>query len=170
MRLIGQHGFDVVATRRWQMDDREAAAFLGASWGSAAGDRRRMFFTSMVDFYASGECLALLLQRDDAIAAWRRLLGERGDPIACRRADPQSVRARFGLNKQANAAHGADSRAAAEREINFVFGYGWSQPDWAPLVMPSRAATARARERLRACNIRVRYWDAHLDESTSSLQ
>ena len=41
---------------------------------------------------------------------------------------PQSVRARWGQTKQANAAHGADSKEAAEREIRLIFGEGWSEP------------------------------------------
>ena len=153
--LVRTHGFSLVATRRWHMGERDAVDFLSASWGNAAGDRRRKFFRSMVDFYCSGECVALLLQREDAIAEWRRLLGVRGDPAICRQSAPESVRARFGTNKQANAAHGADSTAAATREIDHVFGHGWSEPDWAPLVFPTSASLRRAHQELRRCDIRV---------------
>lgn len=159
VQLIIEAGFEVVATRRWRMQPLEAAGFLRCSWGSAAGDRQRKFFTSMVDFYSSGESLALLLQREDAIAAWRHLLGETGDPAACREAAPASVRARFGTSKQANAGHGADSAAAARREVAYVFGSGWSEPGWAPLVLPGSTSTRRARAALRQSNIRVRHWD-----------
>ena len=107
------------------MEADEAAAFLAASWGSSAGDRRRRFFVAMAEFYASCEVLALLLEREGAIAGWRELLGP-GDPSVGRAAAPASVRARWGSNKQANAAHGADSAAAAAREIGFVFGDGWA--------------------------------------------
>ena len=69
----------------------------------------------------SGEVLALLLEREGAIAAWREMLGP-GDPSVGRVDAPDSVRARWGANKQANAAHGADSAEAAAREIRFVFG------------------------------------------------
>ena len=127
------------------MDAEEAADFLATSWGSAAGDRQRRFFSDMVTFYASGECLALLLERAGAIDEWRRLLGP-GDPAVGRGYTdrfgrvhrpkaPQSVRARWGTNKKENAAHGADSPEAAAREIAFVFGEGWcevggaSEPD-----------------------------------------
>ena len=139
-------GFETVATRRWRMCETEASQFLSVSWGSNAGDRRRKFFRSMVEFYSSGECLALLLQREDAIGGWRQLLGPRGDPGAC---DPQSVRARFGTNRQANAAHGADSIAAATREIEFVFGHGWSEPHWAPIVPRTADGVSNGRAVLR---------------------
>jgi hypothetical protein len=43
------------------MDACEAAAFLATSWGSAAGDRERRFFSEMVRFYCSGDVLSLTL-------------------------------------------------------------------------------------------------------------
>ena len=46
--LIAEHGFHTVRRRRWRMDETEAADFLQTSWGSAAGDRQRRFFTEMV--------------------------------------------------------------------------------------------------------------------------
>ena len=119
------------------MEAPEATAFLSTSWGSAAGDRERRFFGEMVRFYTSGEVLALLIERDGAIGEWRRLLGP-GDPAVTRGYTdrfgrvhrpkaPQSVRALWGSNKQANAAHGSDSVESAAREIRFIFGEGWDE-------------------------------------------
>ena len=137
-RLIAEHRFEIVRRRRWRMDEVEAADFLSTSWGSASGDRQRRFFSEMVGFYASGESLALLLEKEGAVAEWRQLLGP-GDPAAARgytdrfgRAHrpkaPRSVRAQWGSNKQANCAHGSDSPESAAREIAFVFGPGWTDP------------------------------------------
>jgi len=137
-RFICANGFAVVRRKRWQMAPEEAADFLTTSWASADGDRNRRFFSEMVAFYCSGDVLALLLEADGAIAKWRQLLGP-GDPAVARGYTdrfgrvhrpkaPQSVRARWGLNKQANAAHGSDSRDSAVREIQFVFGEEWSEP------------------------------------------
>ena len=188
------------------MDAREAEAFLATSWGSAAGDRERRFFSEMVRshcsgdeltrnssspspspssspstsassspstsasalpqptrdpgpspgpnqvrFYCSGDVLALLLEKDDAIGAWRTLLGP-GDPAVARgytdrfgrfhRAKaPHSVRALYGTNKQANAAHGADSPEAARREISLIFGAEFVEPQDQE---PSEAAEEKA--------------------------
>ena len=108
------HGFRCVRRRRWRMSAAEAADFLATSWGSSSGDRERRFFTEMVAFYSSGDVLALLLEREGGIAEWRQLLGP-GDPAACRGyvdrhgrthrpKAPSSVRARWGRNKQQNAA------------------------------------------------------------------
>ena len=187
------------------MDAREAEAFLATSWGSAAGDRERRFFSEMVRshcsgdeptrtssspspsplpspstspspspstsasalpqptrdpgpspgpnqvrFYCSGDVLALLLEKDGAIGAWRTLLGP-GDPAVARgytdrfgrvhRAKaPHSVRALYGTNKQANAAHGADSPEAARREISFIFGAEFVEPQEPPEAAEEKAA------------------------------
>ena len=121
--LIRDEGFAVVAERRLRMTPDDASRFLRTSWGTSAGDERRRFFREMVDFYASGEVHALLLERVDAIRAWRSLLGP-GDPSVARVRAMDSVRARFGTNKMANGAHGADSAAAAAREIKLLFGGG----------------------------------------------
>ena len=135
--FIAAHGFTTVRRRCWQMDAEEAADFLQTSWGSSAGDRERRFFGEMVDFYCSGPVMALLLERDGAITAWRQLLGP-GDPAVARGfvdrfgrkhrpKAPDSVRARWGENKQANSCHGSDSPEAAAREIEFVFGEEWCE-------------------------------------------
>jgi len=118
---IAGAGFRVIARRRYRLDDAAAREFLECSWGSALGDPRRRFVAEMVNFYASGDIVALLLERADAIAVWRALLGP-GDPAAARREAPLSLRARFGSDRQRNAAHGADSGTAARREIELLFG------------------------------------------------
>mmetsp|Transcript_36659 Transcript_36659/g.117728 ORF Transcript_36659/g.117728 Transcript_36659/m.117728 type:complete len:397 (+) Transcript_36659:145-1335(+) len=124
---VREAGLTIVWHRRWRMDEAGAAEWLQVSWGGAAGGTHRRFFQELSSFYASGEVLALLLEGRDAIAVWRRLLGP-GDPSVGRRSHPESIRAVYGTNKLANAAHGADSLAAAAREIAFVFGEGAVQP------------------------------------------
>jgi len=47
--FIAAQGFATVRRRRWRMSAREAADFLQTSWGSAAGDRDRRFFSEMVN-------------------------------------------------------------------------------------------------------------------------
>ena len=120
---IEQQGFTVVASRRLCLSEEAAQAWLQVSWGTSAGDTGRRFFQEMVRFYASGAIVALLLQKEGAIDEWRSLLGP-GDPSVAKKASPHTLRARWGSNKQANAAHGADSEDAARREITHVFGEG----------------------------------------------
>ena len=125
LALISAEGFRVLRSSRRRMSEEEAGAFLQASWGPGAGDSRRRFFREYASFYASGEVLALLLERDDAISHWRAMLGP-GDPSVGRVRAPESLRARWGTNKQANACHGADSEAAVAKEAAWFFGPGWA--------------------------------------------
>lgn len=118
--LVTDAGFAILSERRVYFDRDEAARFLRTSWGTSAGDESRRFFREMVEFYASGPVHALLLEREDAIRRWRTLLGP-GDPSVARVKAADSVRSLFGTNKMANGAHGADSFAAAQREIRLLF-------------------------------------------------
>ncbi|KAL1527298.1 hypothetical protein AB1Y20_015970 [Prymnesium parvum] len=125
---ITQQAFEIVDIRRITLSEERARQWLQVSWGTSAGDMERRFFQEMARFYASGEIVALLLQREGAIQAWRELLGP-GDPSVARKHAPATARAMWGTNKQANAAHGADSERAAQREIEFMFGEGCAVAD-----------------------------------------
>lgn len=57
----------------------------------------------------------------NAVAKWRELLGAT-DPAVAKSSSPLSVRAKFGLDKTRNAAHGSDSPASAARELEQFFG------------------------------------------------
>lgn len=60
------------------------------------------------------------LEKDNAIAGWRDLMGPT-DPNEARKDAPQSIRAKYGKNLDANVVHGSDSQDAAQREIGFFF-------------------------------------------------
>lgn len=87
-----------------------------------AEHKGRSFFDALCEFMASGPVVPMVLQRDDAIAHWRRVIGAT-DPC---RAESGTIRAQFG-NKNGviyqNAVHGSDRIEAARREISFFFGY-----------------------------------------------
>ena len=71
-------------------------------------------FSDLIRYMTSGPCLALALMRRDAISHWRFLLGPT-DCAAAREDRPDSIRARFGVDKTTNAAHGSDSEESAKR-------------------------------------------------------
>ncbi|XP_063853681.1 nucleoside diphosphate kinase homolog 5-like [Scylla paramamosain] len=70
----------------------------------------------------SGEVMAFILAREDAVSQWRRLLGPTKVSTA-RRQDPASIRAVFGDPSfdTRNVAHGSDSLVSAAREVKFFF-------------------------------------------------
>lgn len=73
----------------------------------------KSFFGSLVHFMASGPCVLVVLEgREDAIKAWRDLMGAT-DP---KKAAPGSLRALYGTAGALNAVHGSDSAESYARE------------------------------------------------------
>ncbi len=107
------------------MEDHEIAAFYAEHAGR--------------DYYGrlarsvGGSCgvAAMVIEGEDAIAAWRRLMGPT-DPARARETAPGTLRARFGRELPDNAVHGSDSAASAGREIQLLF------PDLAPQPAAAR--------------------------------
>ena len=69
---------------------------------------------------SSGEIFALKLRRENAINAWRTLMGPTNSEAAKKDA-PNSIRALYGTDIQANACHGSDAVKSAQRELEFHF-------------------------------------------------
>ncbi len=85
-----------------------------------AEHRDRPFFGSLVEFVTGGPMVAMVIEGDRAIQAFRALAGAT-DPVA---ALPGTIRGDFALEVQNNVVHGSDSAASAEREITLFFpGY-----------------------------------------------
>mmetsp|Transcript_10434 Transcript_10434/g.29695 ORF Transcript_10434/g.29695 Transcript_10434/m.29695 type:complete len:150 (-) Transcript_10434:156-605(-) len=84
---------------------------------------------------SSGVSMVLVLQKADAINAWRGAIGPT-DSEEARRTAPKSLRAVFGTDTTRNGFHGSDSKESAIREIGFFFphrqGVGSVPPQQAP--------------------------------------
>ncbi len=78
------------------------------------------FFGELVDFITSGPVVVAKITGEQAITAWRTLMGPT-DPIE---APPGSIRGRFATVIGENIAHGSDSPASAERELGLFFPEG----------------------------------------------
>ncbi|KAJ3183145.1 hypothetical protein HDU87_007568, partial [Geranomyces variabilis] len=74
--------------------------------------------------------LALILEKDAAVAEWRKMMGPANSGVA-RSSAPSSLRALFGTDNRLNAVYGSETLAAAGHEIEFVFG-----PDVLELPLP----------------------------------
>jgi nucleoside-diphosphate kinase len=103
-------GFKVRAARLVRLGQAQAETFY-------AVHRERPFFRPLVTFMTSGPCLPLALERDDAVAKLREVIGAT-DP---REAAPGTVRALFAESKERNAIHASDSAENAAREVGFFF-------------------------------------------------
>ena len=78
----------------------------------------RPFFASLIEFITSGPVVAMIVQGERAIPAFRQLAGGT-DPVE--KATPGTIRGDFGLETQLNLVHGSDSVESAEREIGLWF-------------------------------------------------
>lgn len=81
--------------------------------------QHRPFYNELVDYITSGPVVALALEKDNAVADFRALLGAT-DP---NEAAEGTIRKLFGESKAVNAIHGSDSDENALIEINFMFSY-----------------------------------------------
>ena len=108
---IEEEGFRIVGLRMENLSVKEAEGFY-------AVHRERPFFKDLTAFMSSGPCVAMVLERDNAIAHWRNTMGVT-DPA---KADAGTLRKQFGTNIERNATHGSDAPETAAEEIAYFFG------------------------------------------------
>ena len=106
-------GFVVRAARLVKLTTTQAEAFYEVH-------RARPFYRPLVTFMTSGPALALALERDNAVAHLRDVIGAT-DPAE---AKPGTVRKLYGASKERNAIHASDSPETAAREVAFFFAEG----------------------------------------------
>lgn len=107
---IEEKGFRVVAMKKIAMTRKQAEGFY-------AVHRGKPFFDSLTDFMSSGPCLVMVLEKENAIAAWRTLMGATNPANA----DPGTIRKEFAQSVEANSVHGSDAPETAEYEIKYFF-------------------------------------------------
>ena len=103
-------GFAVRAARLIRLTPAQAEAFY-------AVHRERPFFRSLVNFMTTGPALALVLEREAAVAVLRDAIGAT-DPAE---AKAGTIRKLYAQSKERNAIHASDSAENAAREVAFFF-------------------------------------------------
>ena len=106
-------GFQLRAARLVRLSQARAEEFYEVH-------RERPFFRSLVAFMTSGPALALALERDNAVAHLREIIGAT-DPAEAKRG---TVRRLYAQSKERNAIHASDSPENAAREVAFFFPAG----------------------------------------------
>jgi nucleoside-diphosphate kinase len=108
-RLEGA-GFEIVDLQLRRLSRAEAEGFYHVH-------RQRPFFGSLVDFMASGPCVPMVLEADNAIAKLREIMGAT-DPA---KAAAGTIRKDFASSIEANRIHGSDAVETARFEIGYFF-------------------------------------------------
>jgi nucleoside-diphosphate kinase len=110
IQRITDKGFKIRAMKMLQMSRPVAEGFY-------AVHRERPFFGDLVEFMTSGPSVVMALEKDDAVQAWRDLMG----PTDSTKAPKGTIRGDFGKNVGENAVHGSDSPENAKIELSYFF-------------------------------------------------
>jgi nucleoside-diphosphate kinase len=107
---IQKAGFTVLGMKMIRLSSVAAGAFYAVHKG-------RPFFDSLVEFMCSGACVPIALEKENAVADYRKLIGAT-DP---KDAAPGTIRKDFADNKGENCVHGSDSPENGLIEVAFFF-------------------------------------------------
>ena len=111
IRRVEEKGFRVVELRMLQQTTEQAGKFYEVH-------KERPFYNDLVEFMTSGPCVPMALEREDAVAALREVIGATNPEEAAE----GTIRHAHGSNIQDNAVHGSDSPENARIEIAHYFG------------------------------------------------
>lgn len=103
-------GFWLVAAKTTKMTLQQAEQFYSVHKG-------RPFFNDLVKFMSSGPIMVAILEKENAVEDYRKLIGKTNPAEA----EEGTIRRDFGTNMQANAVHGSDSDENAIIECDFFF-------------------------------------------------
>jgi nucleoside-diphosphate kinase len=107
---IEAEGFRVLGLKKVSLSQQQAEGFY-------AVHSARPFFADLVKYMTSGPVFVAALEKADAVASLRKLMGAT-DPL---KADEGTIRKEFGESIEQNAIHGSDSDENAAIEIAFFF-------------------------------------------------
>jgi len=107
---ITQAGFRIAAIKMTRMSRMEAQEFYSIH-------SERPFYNELVEFMISGPVVAMVLEKENAVEDFRKLIGATNPSEA----EEGTIRKQFAESVQANAIHGSDSNDNAVLEANFFF-------------------------------------------------
>ena len=110
LKMIEENGFRIIALKKVRLNIERAGIFYEVH-------KERLFFGELVGYMSSGPIVAAILEKENAVAHFRNLIGST-DPTE---ADDGTIRKLFAESKSKNAIHGSDSDENAQIESNFRF-------------------------------------------------
>ncbi|TAE20962.1 MAG: nucleoside-diphosphate kinase [Candidatus Kapaibacterium sp.] len=110
LAMMTQAGFNILGVKMIRITKEQASAFY-------AVHKERPFYGELVDFMSSGPSVVVALEKENAVADYRTLIGAT-DPAE---AAEGTIRKRFASSKGENAAHGSDSVENGKIETAFFF-------------------------------------------------
>jgi nucleoside-diphosphate kinase len=111
--LLDRHGFRIIAIKMLEISKQQAEQFY-------AVHSARPFYGSLTDFMSSGPIVPIALEKENAIADLRKLMGATNPANA----EEGTIRKKWATNIEFNAIHGSDAEDTARFELSFFFaGY-----------------------------------------------
>lgn len=110
MNQITEGGFKIIAAKMTKLSMEDAKEFY-------AIHKERPFYGELTEFMSSGPIMAMILEKDNAVEAYRNFIGATNPEEAA----DGTIRKLYGSNMGENAVHGSDSDDNAEIEGNFFF-------------------------------------------------
>lgn len=109
-RRIQEAGFTIVAMKMTRLTEATAGGFY-------AVHRERPFFDELVQFMSSGPCVPMILEKENAVADFRKLIGATNPEEA----EKGTIRADFADSMGENIVHGSDSAENGRLESAYFF-------------------------------------------------
>jgi len=110
LERIESNGFKIAGMKKTQLSHKEAKGFYYVH-------KERPFFDSLTEFMCSGPVVLLVLEKENAITAWRDLMGATNPEDA----KEGTIRKDFALSIEKNSTHGSDSAENAAYEFSYFF-------------------------------------------------
>ncbi|MEX0982336.1 MAG: nucleoside-diphosphate kinase [Bacteroidales bacterium] len=110
LNMISENGFHITALKMLQLTIKDAENFYAVHKG-------KPFYPGLIDFMSSGPIVAAILEKENAVEEYRKLIGST-DP---EKAEEGTLRKIYAVSIQENAVHGSDSDENATIEAAFFF-------------------------------------------------
>ena len=107
---IIKSGFKIIASKIKKLTTEEAQGFYMIH-------KNKTFYNELIQFMSSGQCMVLVLEKDNAVEYWRNIIGNTNP----KQASEGTIRKLYGTDISKNAVHGSDSNENAKKEIAFFF-------------------------------------------------
>ena len=108
--MLEEDGFKIIAQKMIHMSKEKAEGFYIVH-------KDRPFYGELVDYMSSGPVVVQVLEKENAVEDYRKIMGAT-DP---KKAEPDTIRAKFALSVGENSVHGSDCLENAKIEINYFF-------------------------------------------------
>jgi len=110
--LIEKNGFVIIDMKFMKMSRSIAEKFYDAHIG-------KPFYDKLITYMTSGNIIALVLEKENAVNLFRDLIGSTDPEFA----KEGTIRKLYAIDKSFNSIHGSDSDASVEKEISIIFNY-----------------------------------------------